>query len=248
MINFPAGFDIFETSKNIKHLGLKARTPFGFQTIEYVHRTKPLPTLEIIHERGSIEVAISHTFIIDKKEVPAFELEIGDSLETPDGASKITAIHDTGTKPLYDISLDQHEMQNEWYYTGGVLSHNSGKSITVACYLVWMFNFWENRNIGIVANRGAQAKEFLNNVKNIFSRLPMWIMTGVTEWNKTSIANENAMRVLTDVPTSDAFRGYAIHCIWHKSTVTVRNKRTGEITKIRIGDLYDKFERNQQRD
>lgn len=213
MINFPAGFDTFETSKNIKHLGLKARTPFGYQTIEYVHRTVPLPTLEIIHESGSIEVALTHSFIINGKEIPAMALKVGDSLETIHGFSKILEIKELGERVLYDISLDQHEMQNEWYYTAGVLSHNSGKSITVACYLVWMFNFWENRNIGIVANRGAQAKEFLNNVKNIFSRLPMWIMTGVTEWNKTSIANENAMRVLTDVPTSDAFRGYSIHCL-----------------------------------
>lgn len=224
MINFPAGFNLFETSKHIKHLGLKARTPFGFQTIEYVHRTVPLPTIAIIHERGSIEVALTHSFIIQGKEIPAMALKVGDSLETIHGLSKILEIKELGERVLYDISLDQHEMQNEWYYTAGVLSHNSGKSITVACYLVWMFNFWENRNIGIVANRGAQAKEFLNNVKNIFSRLPMWIMAGITEWNKTSIANENAMRVLTDVPTSDSFRGYAIHCIWAKSKVTLRDK------------------------
>jgi hypothetical protein len=84
----------------------------------------------------------------------------------------------------------------------------SGKSITVSIYLAHKFNFGQNMNIGICANKGPLAREFLNNVKNIFEALPMWMRVGVTVWNKGSIESEAKMRILTDVPGPSAFRGF----------------------------------------
>ena len=84
----------------------------------------------------------------------------------------------------------------------------SGKSITVSIYLAHKFNFGQNMNIGICANKGPLAREFLNNVKNIFEALPMWLRVGVTVWNKGSIESEAKMRILTDVPGPSAFRGF----------------------------------------
>lgn len=204
----------FKESKYIKHLHHKVKTPFGYQTIEYVHKTHKLDALKFIHEFGEITVAKSHCFIIDDEEIIAETLKVGDFLETFNSKkSKILNIEHLGKVELYDISLDQEEFDNYWYYSNGVLSHNSGKSITVACYLCWLFNFFRQKPIGIVANRGAQAREFLKNTKDIYTRLPMWLTTGVTEWNKTTIANELDMRILTDVPSSDAFRGFTIACL-----------------------------------
>lgn len=85
----------------------------------------------------------------------------------------------------------------------------AGKSITVSIYLVWYFNFDHDKNIGICANKLSLAKEFLNNVKNIFYSLPMWMRVGVNGWNKTDISSENEMRVLTSSPAG-AFRGFTI--------------------------------------
>ncbi len=84
----------------------------------------------------------------------------------------------------------------------------SGKSITVSIYLAHKFNFGSDMNIGICANKGPLAREFLNNVKNIFEALPMWLRVGVTVWNKGSIESESKMRILTDVPGQNAFRGF----------------------------------------
>lgn len=240
----------FNESKYIKHLGHKIRTPFGFQTIEYVHKTIPLDCVRIIHEYGELTVAVSHTFIIQGEELTAEELRAGDYLETTKGKSKISSITSAGKMELYDISLDQEEFENYWYYSSGVLSHNSGKSITVACYLCWLFNFHKQMNIGIVANRGSQAKEFLRNTKDIYTRLPLWMANGVTEWNKQTIANELEMRILTDVPSGDAFRGFRIsvvvvdECIHSREKITVRDKKSGEIFELSIGDFYEnpKFE------
>ena len=94
--------------------------------------------------------------------------------------------------------------------SNGILSHNSGKSVTTAIYLVWKFNFDHDKNIGICANNGGLAREFLNNVRNMFYGMPMWMRVGVTVWNKSSIESENKMRILTDGPSQSSFRGYTI--------------------------------------
>lgn len=204
---------MFVESKYILDYNRRVKTPFGYQRIEEIHKTKILKSLKFIHERGELTVAEFHTFIIDEEEFQANEMRVGDHFDTDEGKSKILEILDAGEQELYDITLDQSEFENYWYYTGGVLSHNSGKSITVACYLSWLYNFHKNLNIGIVANRGAQAREFLQNVKDIISRLPIWLMQGTTIWNKRDIANELGSRILTDVPGSDSFRGYTVNCL-----------------------------------
>lgn len=204
---------MFIESKYILDYNRRVKTPFGYQRIEEIHKTKILKSLKFIHERGELTVAEFHTFIIDEEEFQANEMRVGDHFDTVDGKSKILEIQDAGEQELYDITLDQSEFENYWYYTGGVLSHNSGKSITVACYLSWLYNFHKNLTIGIVANRGAQAREFLQNVKDIISRLPIWLMQGTEIWNKRDIKNELGSRILTDVPGPDAFRGYTCNVL-----------------------------------
>jgi putative phage DNA packaging protein (terminase) len=204
---------VFVESKYILDYNRRVKTPFGYQRIEEIHKTKILKSLKFIHERGELTVAEFHTFIIDEEEFQANEMRVGDHFDTVDGKSKILEIQDAGEQELYDITLDQSEFENFWYYTGGVLSHNSGKSITVACYLSWLYNFHKNLTIGIVANRGAQAREFLQNVKDIISRLPIWLMQGTEIWNKRDIKNEIGSRILTDVPGPDAFRGYTCNVL-----------------------------------
>lgn len=232
---------MFVESKYILDYNRRVKTPFGYQRIEEIHKTKILKSLKFIHERGELTVAEFHTFIIDEEEFQANEMRVGDHLDTVDGKSKILEIRDAGEQELYDITLDQSEFVNYWYYTGGVLSHNSGKSITVACYLSWLYNFHKNLTIGIVANRGAQAREFLQNVKDIFSRLPIWLMQGTTIWNKRDIANELGSRILTDVPGPDSFRGYTVNCLNFFHKVSIQNKDSGEIKDITFGELFEEL-------
>lgn len=134
----------------------------------------------------------------------------------------------------------------------GKMGRQSGKSVSTGIYLSWKYEFGKDFNIGIVGNKGAQAREFLNVVKNILLELPMWMKQGTSVWNKGSIENESKMRILTDVPNSDAFRGFTIsilvidECVSECETVEVRNKITGEIKKITVKELYEELERIKQ--
>lgn len=98
----------------------------------------------------------------------------------------------------------------------------SGKSVTTAIYLCWLFLFNKDINIGIAANRGSMAREFLNNVKNIFLALPIWLQQGIKIWNKGSILSENNVRILTDACSGDSYRGFT--CLNFSSEVSLLSK------------------------
>lgn len=98
----------------------------------------------------------------------------------------------------------------------------SGKSVTTAIYMVWLFNFDHDKNMGICANNGGLAREFLNNVRNMFYNLPMWMRVGVSVWNKGSIESENKMRIMTDGPSENSFRGYTINFLVVDETAFIK--------------------------
>ena len=194
--------------------GLKVLTPLGFREIEYIHKTIPYRKYRIRTENGlTLECAERHVILDkDNNEVYASE-SLGIEVQTVKGISKVIECQDLGeTQAMYDISIKHLENaeNTELYYTNGILSHNSGKSVTVAIFMAWHFNFNHNLNIGICANKGSLAREFLNNIKEMFYSIPMWMRQGITSWSKSTIESELKMRVLTDVPGENSFRGFSI--------------------------------------
>jgi hypothetical protein len=93
----------------------------------------------------------------------------------------------------------------------GLMGRQSSKTISTSIYMSHQWCFEEERNMGIVANKAKMAREFLSNVKNILITLPIWMVPGIETWNKSLIESESAMRILTDVPSADAFRGFTIN-------------------------------------
>ena len=123
----------------------------------------------------------------------------------------------------------------------------SGKTVTVGIFLTWCAIFKRDINVGICANRGKTSKEFLDKVKKIYIELPIWLQTGIVTWNKTWIETENGVRLMTDVFSETAFRGFSCHmivgdeCVDYNETVTIKNMKTGFIETIKIGDLYQRL-------
>lgn len=227
--------------------GRKILTPNGYREILEVHKTIPYIRYKLILRNGmTLECAGNHVVINSNNVEVRAKDSLGELIQTTQGNSRVTDVINTNIEEnMYDISIDSGD---ELYYSNGILSHNSGKSVTVGIYLTHLYNFSQDRNVGIVANRGAMAREFLNNVKNMYLELPIWMQLGTKVWNKGSIENESGMRILTDVPSSDSFRGYSIHClvidecIAYKETITIRDDYTGEIRTLKIGDFYKEFE------
>lgn len=89
----------------------------------------------------------------------------------------------------------------------------SSKSTTTSVKLAHLYCFKKDLNIGIVAYSGNSAREFLDKTKKILIGLPIWMQPGTVTWNKGSIECENNIKILTDVPSSDAFRGTSTNII-----------------------------------
>jgi hypothetical protein len=107
----------------------------------------------------------------------------------------------------------------------GLMPRQSGKTITVAIYLSHCSIFMRDINVGIVANKGKSAREFLASTKNILVDLPSWMQLGIQSWNKSFIEIENGMRILTDVPSEDSFRGFTIALLVCDETAFINPSR-----------------------
>lgn len=201
--------------------GRKILTPLGYKEIEYIHKTIPYEKYRLKTESGMmLECAENHVIILEDDSECYAKNSLNKIVKTINGIDKIVECEDLHIKEnMYDISIKE---DTELYYSNGILSHNSGKSVTTAIYMVWLFNFDHDKNMGICANNGGLAREFLNNVRNMFYNLPMWMRVGVSVWNKGTIESENKMRILTDSPSENSFRGYTLNFLVVDETAFIR--------------------------
>jgi len=120
----------------------------------------------------------------------------------------------------------------------------SGKSVGTEGYLLHYILFNSYKTVAIVANKEKVARKILAQIKQMFSGLPIWLQQGVVEWNKTTIEIENGTKAITSATSGSAIRGESIsilyldECVGENTEITIRNKHTQEIEKIRIIDFY----------
>ncbi|CBJ94203.1 Putative phage DNA packaging protein (terminase) [Campylobacter phage CPt10] len=203
----------FNSSKFIESYECKDKyveTPIGKVKILEVHKTIKYNIFEIETENGFKLQASELHVLIDEN---GNELYVKDCLnkviKTKSGPSKIISKTFIKYDHCYDLTLEHHHL----YYTNGVLSHNSSKSTTTSVKLAHLYCFKKDINIGIVAYSGNSAREFLDKTKKMLIGLPIWMQPGTVTWNKGSIECENNIKILTDVPSSDAFRGTSTNII-----------------------------------
>ena len=87
------------------------------------------------------------------------------------------------------------------------IPRQSGKSSSIAMYIVWSLIFQDNYSIGIAADKAETAQEIMDRIKLTYENLPMWLQQGVIKWNERSIKLENGSRVVASSTTTKTFRG-----------------------------------------
>jgi hypothetical protein len=192
--------------------GRQILTPNGYKEILEVHKTIKYPKFEIQLSNGmSLKGAHNHVVIDSENREVYLDDCLGSLLQTEIGISEVVSVLDLGVEEhMFDMSIDS---EDELYYSDGILSHNSGKSVTVGIYLSHEYAFSKDMNIGVAANKAGMAREFLDKTKNILINLPIWMQPGTKVWNKSFIEAENGMRILTDATSSDSFRGFSVHIV-----------------------------------
>ena len=212
----------------------KIKTDIGLIEASEIHKTIKYDIYEIELENGLKLRASEKHVVIDKDYNEIYIRDcLGKDLITKDGISKVISKKFIRNDHCYDITLSKHHL----YYTNGILSHNSGKSVPTALYLLWKALFTKDINIGICANQLSLAMEVLDKIKKIFIQLPIWLQQGLEAWNKTYIVLENGTRIMTAAGNSDSFRGFT--CLEGSEKIEVFNTETEEIEFKSIEEIYN---------
>lgn len=103
---------------------------------------------------------------------------------------------------VYDPEIDEMKPKNKHNIL--LQSRQSGKTTTVSAYFTWYLCFHTDRNLAIVANKGATATQIIKLVKEMYEGLPFFLKPGLTRYQETSITLENGcyLKCATTNPTS----------------------------------------------
>lgn len=114
-----------------------------------------------------------------------------------------------------------------------VQPRQSGKTQVVVGYLLWFSLFNSTKNVAIVANKLAAAREILERYQFAYERLPLWMQSPIKTWNKGSLALYNDSKVFTAATTKSGIRGKS--CVTGDTNVCIEN--VGDFFYININDL-----------
>lgn len=89
----------------------------------------------------------------------------------------------------------------------------SGKSTTIASYMLHYVLFNANKLCAILANKADSAREILGRIQESYENLPFWLKMGVEDWNKGSFTLENGSKIIAAATSSSAIRGKSCNII-----------------------------------
>ena len=201
--------DKFIETIELSNLGnFEIKSDIGLIKIKELHKTKELPMCIIKTKNLSLKCAKNHILIDEfDNEIPAC-LSLNRKIKTEFGIQEIIEYIDLNiSENCYDLTLENHHL----YYSNNFLSHNSGKSVTVGIWLLHVFLFQKDLNIGIASNKLAMSKEFVDKIKKMFLTVPMWLQCGILNWNVATIEGENRIKILSDTASDSSFRGHSVN-------------------------------------
>ena len=117
-----------------------------------------------------------------------------------------------GSQELQKIKLRDYQKKllstiHDNQFSIGCIPRQSGKSTSIAMYIVWCILFKFNYSVGIAADKAETAKEIMGRIQTTYENLPFWMQQGVDVWNVMRIGLENGSRVVASTTTPKTFRG-----------------------------------------
>ena len=90
-------------------------------------------------------------------------------------------------------------------------SRQIGKTVTSAIFITWYLLFNIDKNVIVLANKGATAAEILDKIKSTLKGLPFFLKPGVITNNVMTMKFDNGCRVMGSATTKTAAIGFTIH-------------------------------------
>lgn len=98
-----------------------------------------------------------------------------------------------------------------------------GKTTSSAAYILWYTLFQANKQVAILANKAAAAREVLDRYQTMYEHLPKWMQQGVTGWNKGDIELENGSKVFTAATGKSGIRGKSVNMLYVDEAAIIPN-------------------------
>ena len=124
----------------------------------------------------------------------------------------------------YQEKMFKHFQQNRFSLV--LACRQSGKSISVAIYILWYAIFHPNRTVAILANKGATAREIFGRVTLALEHLPFFLQPGCKELNKGSVKFSNESRIIASATSGTSIRGMSINLLYLDEFAFVENSDT----------------------
>lgn len=115
---------------------------------------------------------------------------------------------------LFDYQIDFINTIHNNSRSIGMFPRQHGKTTTVAAYLVWYCVFNESKNVAMLGNKVAAAREVMARFQLMYEELPVWLQQGVVEWNKGSVALENKSKAFIAATTASGIRGKSVNLLY----------------------------------
>ena len=181
----------------------EVETPDGYKDIVSSNKTIKYQVYNIILENGNYLKCADNHILIEENGNEIYAKDSHNKLiRTKFGPHRVISVESTGNyENMYDLSVDS---EDHTYFTNDILSHNT---ICTAAYFLWVVLFNTDKNIAILANKAAMAREILSRIQFSYENLPFWIQQGVVEWNKGSIKLDNNSKIFTAATSPNAIRG-----------------------------------------
>lgn len=145
---------------------------------------------------------------------------------------------------LYSFQKDVlNEFKNNDYNVV-LKSRQLGISTLVAGYSLWLMMFNQDKSVLVIATKQDVAKNLVTKVRVMQQNLPSWLKNQCVEDNKLSLRFKNGSQIKAISSSPEAGRSESLsllildECLAGSSYVQIRNKKTLEIQKISIEELY----------
>ena len=123
---------------------------------------------------------------------------------------------DKGLVP-FDMWPFQENMVTEFHknrFSICKMPRQVGKTTTTVGYMLWSVLFQNDYTIGILANKGALAREILGRLQKAYENLPLWLQQGILVWNKGNIELENGSKIYAYATSNSGVRGSTYNLIF----------------------------------
>jgi len=144
---------------------------------------------------------------------------------------------------LWDFQKDVITNFSEKRFVILLKSRQIGISTLVAAYAVWLCIFNKNKKVLIIATKSDTAQNLIKKVEIIVKNLPIWLKPKLLDDNKHTKSFKNGAIIKAIPTTDDAGRSESLsllvidECISGDTFITIKNKTTNEIKRIKILDL-----------